>query len=122
MKIFHPKIEKNPFGKNNVESPEEKEMKLKMEDFYKRHFESNEAKVKKISLDALRELKEKGITTEKFLDYLCQQHGVLLHGSIHEISGDKLKSSRNKIFASNKAAIAIMKSMYSTVKGSLGYP
>lgn len=93
-----------------------------MEDFYKRHFEEGEAKVKRISVEALRELKEKGITTEQFLDYLCQNHGALLHGSIHEISDDKLKSRWNKIFASNKSAIAIMRSLYSNVSVNLGYP
>lgn len=122
METFDPKIEQNPSRKDNVESPEGKEMELKMEDFYKRNFESNEAKVKKISLDALRELKERGITTEKFLNYLCQKKGVLLHGSIHEISDDKLKSRWNKIFASNKSAIAIMRSMYSNVNVNLEYP
>lgn len=81
-----------------------------------------EGKVKKISLEALRELKERGITTEKFLDYLCQQHGVLLHGSIYEISDDKLRSRLNKVFASNKSAIAIMRSIYSNVNVNLEYP
>ncbi|MFH1326107.1 MAG: hypothetical protein ABIH48_01410 [Candidatus Falkowbacteria bacterium] len=93
-----------------------------MDNFYKKFFESDEKSVKKISLEQLRELKEKGITTEDFLDYLCQKHPFLLHGSIHKITGDKLKSDINKIFASDKSAIAIMKSIYSNINVNLGYP
>lgn len=119
MEKFNPKIEQGFTDKDNqVAESLEKEM----EGFYKSHFELGEEKVKRITLEALKELKERGITTEKFLDYLCQQHGVLLHGSIHEISDDKLKSRWNKVFASNKSAIAIMRSMYSNVNVNLGYP
>ncbi len=49
-----------------------------MEDFYKKIFESSEEGIKRISLDQLRELKEKEITTEIFWiifvknkDYCC---------------------------------------------------
>ena len=120
MKNFYRKTKQKYFEK--PENLKEKEKLLKMEDFYKRHFESSEEKVKKISLENLQELKEEGITTENFLDYLCQEHKLLLHGSIHKISGDKLKSSKKKIFASNKAAIAIMKSLYSGGNVNLEYP
>lgn len=92
----------------NLPTPEEL-----MESFYKKFFDTPEQGVKRVSLTQLSELKEQGITTEKFLDYLCQQHGLLLHGSIHEINGNKLKASLRKIFAANKSAIAIMKSLYS---------
>lgn len=93
-----------------------------MEDFYKKFSESGGDGVKKISLEQLRELKEKGITTESFLDYLCQKEEVLLHGSINEISDDKLRSGHKNIFASNKAAIAIMRSLYSNINVNLEYP
>ncbi|HQG58129.1 MAG TPA: hypothetical protein PLX79_04125 [Candidatus Dojkabacteria bacterium] len=93
-----------------------------MEDFYKKFSETAEQGVKRISLKQLRELKEKGITTENFLDYLCQKQGVLLHGSINEISDDRLKSGRRMIFASNKSAIAIMRSLYSNINVNLEYP
>jgi|TARA_Y100000310_G_scaffold172499_1_gene172610 hypothetical protein len=93
-----------------------------MEGFYKKFSETSEQGVKKISLKQLRELKEKGITTENFLDYLCQKQGVLLHGSINEIGDDKLKSGWKKIFASNKSAIAIMRSLYSNINVDLEYP
>lgn len=93
-----------------------------MENFYKKFSDADNNNVKKISLEQLRELKEKGITTEKFLDYLCQKKGLLLHGSTHEIADDKLKSSWKKIFSSNKSAIAIMRSLYSNVNVNLEYP
>lgn len=84
-----------------------------MESFYKKFFDTPEQGIKRITLEQLRELKEQGITTESFLDYLCQKHGVLLHGSIIEINSNKLKANLGKIFAANKSAIAIMKSLYS---------
>lgn len=93
-----------------------------MEDFYKKFSETSEQGVKRISLEQLHELKEKGITTENFLDYLCQKQGVLLHGSINEIGGDRLKSGWKKIFASNKSSIAIMRSLYSNINVNLEYP
>lgn len=93
-----------------------------MESFYKKFSETSEQGVTRVSLEKLRELKEKGITTEKFLDYLCQKQGVLLHGSIHEIVDGKLKSGWNKIFASNNSAIAIMRSLYSNTNVNLEYP
>jgi len=94
-------------------------LKIEQKDFEK--LENHEEKVKKISLKDLQELKKVGVTTENFLDYLCQEHRLLLHGSIHKISGDKLKSSKRIIFASNKAAIAIMKSLYSGENVNLEY-
>jgi len=93
-----------------------------MEDFYKKFSESSEKGIQRISLEQLRELKEKGITTENFLDYLCQKHGQLLHGSIYEIVDGKLKSGRKNIFASNKSAIAIMRSLHSNINVNLEYP
>ena len=71
------------------QTPRPEEM---METFYKKFSETGENSVKKISLEQLRELKEKGITTENFLDYLCQKNGLLLHGSIHEIADDERKT------------------------------
>lgn len=116
MENIKPKIEQE------IQTPENLERQKLMEDFYKKHLETQIEGVRKISLDNLKGLKERGVSTEQFLDYLCQNHGFLLHGSIHEISDDKLKSRWNKIFASNKSAIAIMRSMYSNVNVNLGYP
>ncbi len=56
------------------------------------------------------------------MDHLCQKQGLLLHGSIQEINEGKLKFGRRKIFASNKSAIAIMRSIYSNVGVNLEYP
>ena len=65
------------------------EKKIKIEGFYKKYFGSNK-EVVKLPLKALQELKKEGITTEQFLDYLCQKQGLLLHGSIYEIKHDKI--------------------------------
>ncbi|MFH1253638.1 MAG: hypothetical protein V1664_04920 [Candidatus Uhrbacteria bacterium] len=94
-----------------------------MGDFYEKFFSDSGTKgVKRISLEQLRELKEKGITIENFLDWLCQSKGLLLHGSIHEIAGEKLTSEQGKIFVSNRSAVAIMRSLYSNVGVNLQYP
>lgn len=94
MEKFKPKTEQC------IPQPSEKsldeEKKLIMEDFYKKHIESVENGVKKITLDDLKELKEMGITTEEFLDFLCRKKGLLLHGSVHEISDNKLNRIRGK--------------------------
>jgi len=97
------------------------ENETKIESFYKKYLGSNKESFK-ISLEALGELKKEGITTEQFLDYLCQKHGLLLHGSIHEIKHNKIKSGYNKIFASNLGVIAIERSLYSNVGVNLQYP
>ncbi|MGE4554982.1 MAG: hypothetical protein AB7D02_02555 [Candidatus Paceibacterota bacterium] len=127
MEKFEFKIGQNlpqkPESSKEKESEEkEKEIKSKIEDFVKKYFESEKEGVKRISLDAIKELKEKGITTEQLLDFLCQERGVLLHGSIYEIPEDKLKSRNKKIYATNKGAIAIMRSLYSNLNVCLEYP
>ena len=107
-------------GTSDIDESVEKE-KL-MENFYQKYFETKTEKARKISLENLKEMKERGITTEQFLDYLCQKHGFLLHGSIHEIADSELKSRWKKIFATNKSAIAIMRSIYSNINVNLEYP
>ena len=52
----------------------------------------------------------KGVSVEEFLDYICNKYDFLLHGSIHKIE-EKIKSKNGKIFAANKAAIAIERSL-----------
>jgi len=94
---------------------------INIESFYKKYFGSNK-KVVELPLKALRELKKEGVSTEQFLDYLCQKQGLLLHGSIHQAKNGKLTSKSNKIFASNKSAIAIMRSLYSNADVNLQYP
>jgi hypothetical protein len=115
MQNFNSRIEQ--VGQDFENSEREKIM----EEFYRKFFDTQVDRVRKISLDDLKELKEKGITTEQFLDYLCQSHGFLLHGSIYDIKDNKLKSSGNKVYASDKAAIAIMRSIYSNENVNLSY-
>lgn len=93
----------------------------KIEDFYNKYFNSNKDVIK-LNLEELQELKREGITTEQFLDYVCQEKGLLLHGSIHQVEDDKLTSKNNKIFATNKSAIAMMRSLYSNKDVNLEYP
>ena len=94
--------------------------KIKIESFYKKYFGSNK-EVVELPLKALRGLKKEGVSIEQFLDYLCQKQGLLLHGSIHQAKNGKLTSKSNKIFASNKSAIAIMRSLYSNADVNLQY-
>lgn len=116
MENIKPRIEQA------VQTHENFEKQKLIEDFYKKYFETQTDGVIKISLDNLKELKEGGASTEQFLDYLCQNHRFLLHGSINEIQNDKLKSQYKKIFATNKSAIAIMRSIYSNIDVNLVYP
>lgn len=75
------------------------------------------------SLEDLKELKESGVSTENFLDYLCKSRGLLLHGSIEKIPAEAaLEAQSEKVFATNKAAIAIMRSIYSNINVNLEYP
>lgn len=108
---------------NSLENSKKKEQ-LIIENFIRKYinFENLGKEVKIITLEELKELKKSGVTLEKFLDYFCQKYGFLLHGSIHKISDDKLISQRGEIFATNKAAIAIMRSLYSNVGVCLEYP
>jgi hypothetical protein len=123
MSEGHERIENHKAKSQQVEqTPESIEWKKLMEDFYARYFETPNEGVRRISLENLQELKEKGVSTEQFLDYLCQNHGYLLHGSLSEIQGDKLVSEVGEIFASNKSAIAILKSVYSNRGVDLKYP
>jgi len=120
MEQLKPEI-KSKKGEGGSENKKENEFKI--EQFYDKYI-SNKEFVNRISLDNLRELKEKGISTEKLLDYMCQTKNVLLHGSVVDIQEDALSSpaGRGKIFASNKAVIAIMRSIYSNVGANLEYP
>jgi len=74
-----------------------------------------------ISLEKLKELKDKGITTENFLQHLVNKQKKLLHGSAYQID-EEVRSSNGKIFATNNSAIAILKSLYSNVGVNLVYP
>lgn len=112
MEFYKPKI--------SVEKLPEQE--VLMENFYRKFLENNNQDIKKITLEQLRELKEQGISTEKFLDYLCQNKGILLHGSVEKINDNKLKSDQKEIFASNKSAVAVMRSLYSNSNVDLRYP
>ena len=97
------------------------EKELNIEKFYKNYFCIDKKDIK-ISLELLLKIKNAGISTEQFLDYLCQKHGFLLHGSIHEIKNGKIKLNYNKIFASDRAVVAIERSLYSNVGVNLQYP
>lgn len=99
-----------------------KEQSIVCDNFYEKTINNNQEKIKKLSLNQLQELKEQWITTENFLDYLYQKHGILLHWSTNKIEWNKLKSRKNKIFATDKGSIAILKSIYSNKGINLEYP
>ena len=68
------------------------EQETKMEEFYAKHLAGKGSEINIISSEAIKELKNEGIRLEQFLDYLCQKHSLLLHGSVHEIKDNHLKS------------------------------
>lgn len=72
----------------------------------------------------LSEMKEKGISTEMFLDFLGKKYRYLFHGSRNDISlSEQIKSSEGgKVFASSSPAIAILKALYHNNAKNLGYP
>lgn len=106
-----------------AEKPHESRAEI-LENFYKDRVERKKGRVKRVTLDELKELKEKGLTTEAFLDYVAQKQDLLLHGSIYEITGNKIKPHQltGKVFASEIAAIAIMRSLYTNRGVNLEYP
>lgn len=93
-----------------------------MREFYSEHSKKEQAGVKRITLEHLNQLKENGISTEDFLDHICREHSLLLHGSINEIPDGKLKPNKGRIYATDKPAIAILKSLYSNKGAKLQYP
>jgi hypothetical protein len=88
------------------------------------HFEKVFREKEDITLQDLAEMKQRGISTEKFLNYLHKKYGYLFHGSRSDISiGDKIKSlSRDVVFASSDPSIAILKAIYLNNADNLGYP
>lgn len=100
------------------------DIKSTMDAFISKIFASqkDKKKVLKISLEKLRKLKDKNISLEFFLDYFCQKQNLLMHGSVQKISDNKIISNQNKIFASDKSSIAIMRSLYSNIGVNLEYP
>lgn len=100
---------------SSIEHPNNKEEIMKS--FHESILERGE---KHITLEDLRELKEQGITTEQFLNHVSAKCNYLFHGSQENI--DVLKSHQGKVFASDTAAIAIMRSVYSNKGAELIYP
>ena len=75
----------------------------------------------KFSLEILKDLRWE-FSTESFLDWICQDNKFILHGSVNEIIGNKIISEKGKLFATNKSAIAIIRSLYSNSNVNLQYP
>ena len=77
-----------------------------------------------ITLTDLSEMKERGISTEMFLDFLGNKYDYLFHGSRNDIPfSEQIKSpEEGKIFTSSSPAIAILKSLYRNNAKNLGYP
>ncbi|HNW20116.1 MAG TPA: hypothetical protein PLA53_01185 [bacterium] len=94
----------------------------KMDDFFDQLAPENTDNIIKISADQVKHLEAEGIKLEAFLDHICAKHGYLMHGSLTEIKDKYLKSQFGKVFASNRSAIAIMRSIYSNRNVNLAYP
>lgn len=107
--------------KYNYKETEPNPKERLMETFYRELVTLASEERPVISAAKLAELAEKGITAEEFLDYVSRSKGVLLHGSATEIEGD-LVSRNEKIFASDRSAIAIMRSIYTNQGAHLEYP
>lgn len=99
-----------------------KAIEKKMDDFFDQLMSENFNNVIKISVDKVNDLETEGIRLEVFLDYICAKYGYLMHGSIIEIKDNYLKSQFGKVFASDRSAIAIMRSIYSNRNVNLEYP
>lgn len=110
----------NNFEKENTNVEEENG---KVAHFYEKIFKKDtEDKSVYISLEDLKEAKEVGVELENLLNYASKKEGLLMHGTITEIDDSSLKSAKKEIFASDKAAIAIMRSLYSNRGVNLDYP
>lgn len=93
-----------------------------LDQFSKRHFESIKGEIPIVTLQDLKSLKEKGFTTEDWLNYIAKKHSVFFHGSVIRIAEEnKLKSGYGIIFAASDPAIAIMRSLYSNRGATLEY-
>jgi hypothetical protein len=79
---------------------------------------------KEITLDDLREMKEQGVTLEQYLGILKSKRGCFFHGSPTKIGLEQgIRPAKEKIFATDEPAVAIMKAIYSNVGvESLNYP
>ena len=77
-----------------------------------------------ITLSDLSEMKEKGLSTEMFLDFLGKKYGYLFHGSRNDIPfTEQIKSSKGgEVFVSSSSSIAILKALYRNNAKNLGYP
>ncbi len=87
------------------------------------HFDAKFIDKQEITREDVAEMKDRGITVEKFLGFIGKNYGYLFHGSRMEIPfTDTLQTSGGKVFASSNPAIAIMKAIYLNNAKNLGYP
>src|SRR3989339_1931679 len=78
-----------------------------MEDFYNKFFKADTNGVKNISLEQSKELKNSGITIEKFLNYLNRKYGYLFHGSRKNIPIDgEINSQKQEVYATSEGSVA----------------
>lgn len=110
-------------GLSTLQGPEMNQpVEEKMDEFYDQMMRNNSEGIVRICADKILDLEKKGIKLESFLDYICSKYGYLMHGSITEIEDHCLKSQFGKVFASDRSAIAIMRSIYSNRNVNLQYP
>lgn len=115
-------MEKQPRKTEQQANSYDSERERRIENFYQKHFEGSVEGVRRITIEDLRELKEKEISVEQFLNWLCQKQNALLHGSVFEIKNGVVQSQDHKVYATDSPAIAILKSVYTNVGANLEYP
>ncbi len=92
-----------------------------LEKFCQEHLKPKEDGLIRISLRDIESLKEQGISLEKLLAYLHTETGMLMHGSISQITDGSINSDQRRIFATNAPIIAILKSIFSNKSTNLKY-
>ena len=85
-----------------------------LNDFIRDYRICTKDRISVITIEALSELKSVGYSVEDLLDHLSKHYQSLLHGSRIDISDGILKQNRvGKVYASDLAAIAIMRAIIS---------
>lgn len=94
-----------------------------MNSFYEKHLKEGyeNSDMRYLSSDGMKELKDNGVSTEKFLQYVCDVEDVMLHGLTCEIKDASLHSS-TKVFATDVSGIALLKALYTNRGAVLHYP
>jgi len=92
-----------------------------LENFCKEYLKPKEDGLIRIYLQDIERIKEQGISLENLLAYIHSETGMLMHGSISQITNGTINSDQRRIFATNAPIIAILKSIFSNKNTNLRY-